>query len=102
MDAVTATLYSQPGCVDSGKVRQLLRAHGVPFVERDVSRDAEAAAALARTGIFATPLLMIGERTVFGYRAAAIEAALADAGLWGPDGEHARGTCSHHGVSPTG
>jgi len=81
MDAVTATLYSQPGCVDSGKVRQLLRAHGVPFVERDVSRDAEAAAALARTGIFAT---------------------LADAGGCGSDGEHARGTCSHHGVSPTG
>ena len=86
-------------------MRQLLRAHGVPFTERDVSRDAEAAAALARTGIFATPLLVIaghGERVIFGFRPAALEATLADAGGWGSDGEHAHGTCSHHGVSPTG
>ena len=85
---VSVTLYTQPGCVDSDRVRRLLRARGVPFIERDVGRDADAAAALARTGIFATPLLVVtgpGERTVFGYRPAEIAAALTAAGRWPPD-----------------
>lgn len=86
MTPLPVTLYTQHGCVDSERVRQLLRAHGVPFVERDVSRDAEAAAALARTGIFATPLLVIDEQVIFGFRPAALEAALEEAGLWRPSG----------------
>lgn len=70
------TLYSQTGCADSARVRDWLAAHGVPYVERNVSADAEAARALAATGVFATPLLVIGARQVLGFRPDAIEAAL--------------------------
>lgn len=88
MAAPTVTLYTQQGCADSRRTRRLLRAQGVPFVERDVGRDAEAAAALARTGVFATRLLVVGERTIFGFRPAAIAAALEEAGLWEPEASH--------------
>lgn len=74
-------LFTQAGCVDSSRVRRLLREHEVAFVERDASRDADAAVALARTGIFGTPLLLVGDRTVFGFRPSAILQTLEDAGV---------------------
>lgn len=73
--------YTQSGCKDSAHVRRLLRQHGVAFTERNVSRDAEAAVALAQTGIFGTPLLVVADRTVFSFRPAAILQALEDAGV---------------------
>jgi len=60
-------LYTQPGCADSRHVRDWLTERGVRFSERSVV-DADSARALAATGIFATPLLVRGDRHVFGFR----------------------------------
>jgi glutaredoxin-like protein NrdH len=69
-------LYTQAGCADSRKVRSWLTERGAPFTERDVSTDPDAAEALASTGIFATPLLVLGDTKVLGYRPNTLCAAL--------------------------
>lgn len=69
-------LYTQAGCSESAKVRSWLTDHSIPFTERDASADPEAAAALAATGTFATPLLVVGETTVLGFRPQALMALL--------------------------
>ncbi len=71
-------LYTQPGCADSDRVRDWLTERDVAFTERDVSRDPEAAEALYATGVFATPLLLLGERHVLGFRPDALDAALQE------------------------
>ena len=76
-DPAGSILYTQAGCAESAKVRAWLVERGIAFTERDVSRDPEAARALAATGIFATPLLVVGEETVLGFRPEAFAAALA-------------------------
>lgn len=73
-------LYTQPGCGESAKVRAWLTEHGIAFTERDASADPAAAAALAATGTFATPLVVVGKRTIVGFRPAAMEAALKTSG----------------------
>jgi arsenate reductase-like glutaredoxin family protein len=70
-------LYTQVGCAESDKVRDWLVERGLAFTEQDVSRDADAAHALATTGIFATPLLVAGKETVLGFRPEPLAAALA-------------------------
>lgn len=73
------TLYTQAGCAESAKVRAWLTDHGIPFIERDASADPEAASALAATGIFATPLLVVGHKKVLGFRPEALSALTASA-----------------------
>jgi len=58
------TLFTQDGCQDSGRVRSCLAVSGVPFVERNVTGDPDAAQALMATGIFATPLVVAGTQSV--------------------------------------
>lgn len=76
MNDSTPILYAQQGCVESRKVRTWLAERGVPFVERSVTGNLDTAKELLATGMFATPLLVIGGTTVLGYRAEAIIAAL--------------------------
>ncbi len=64
----TVILYTQDGCADSKVVRDWLTEQGIPFTERNVSRDVAAANALVATGIFATPLITVCTRKVFGNR----------------------------------
>ena len=52
--------------------------HGVSFIERDASADPDAAQALAATGTFATPLLVMGDDRVLGFREQALSALLSD------------------------
>ncbi len=75
---LTPVLYTQTGCADSDRVRDWLTERDVAFTERDVSHDPEAADALYATGVFATPLLLLGERHVLGFRPAALSAALQE------------------------
>ena len=75
---VEPILYTQTGCAESAKVRSWLTDHGIRFIERDVSADPEAATALAAIGIFATPLLVVGETTALGFRPKALAALLRD------------------------
>ena len=69
-------LYTQAGCAESGKVRTWLVEHGIPFIERDAGSDSDAARALAATGAFATPLLVMGHDRVLGFREEALAALL--------------------------
>ena len=75
-DPAEPILYSQAGCAESARVRRWLVAHGVSFSERDAGSDPAAALALAATGIFATPLLVIGDRTVLSPRPRILTALL--------------------------
>lgn len=68
MSATIPILYTQTGCADSPKVRDWLTEHGVAYTERNVSVDTDAAMALAATGMFATPLLVVGNDRVFGFQ----------------------------------
>ncbi len=74
--ASTPTLYTQTGCAESVRVRDWLTKRAVAFSERNVSHDPEAAEALYATGIFATPLLLVGERRVLGFRPDALAEVL--------------------------
>ncbi len=58
----TPTLYTQTGCADSAKVRAWL-------TER----------ALYANGVFATPLLVVGDAKLLGFRPPALAALLAKA-----------------------
>ncbi len=64
----TPTLYTQIGCEESRLTRAWLADRGIAFIERNVSGDYEAALALAATGTFATPLLVIDGEAVLGFR----------------------------------
>ena len=72
----TPILYTQQTCPDSFKVRTWLTNHAIEFTERDVTTDIEAARELYETGTFATPLLVIGETKVLGFRPDELVAAL--------------------------
>ena len=69
-------LYTQAGCAECAKVRAWLGERAIAFTERDLGSHPEAAQALAATGIFATPLLVVGEETVLGFRPEALAATL--------------------------
>lgn len=75
-EPVAPILYTQPGCAESAKVRAWLTNHDIAFTERDASADPEAAEALAASGTFATPLLVIGDKKVLGFREQALAALL--------------------------
>ncbi|MDP9366375.1 MAG: glutaredoxin family protein [Chloroflexota bacterium] len=76
--AQPATLYTQAGCAESAKVRAWLSERRLAFTEHDVTSDPDAAVALFATGVFATPLLVVGEEKVLGFRPQKLAAALAD------------------------
>ncbi len=61
-------LYSTSSCPESPRVRAWLTERNIPFTERNVSTDIAHAQALYATGIFATPLLVVGDQHVLGYR----------------------------------
>ena len=61
-------LYTAPTCPESPRVRTWLLEHDITFTERNVSTNIEHAQALYATGIFATPLLVVGDQHVLGYR----------------------------------
>ncbi len=76
MDDPVPVLFTQAGCGDSRKVRDWLDAHQVAFTERNVTGDEAAARELLATGVFGTPLLVVGNTNVLGFRPAPLAAAL--------------------------
>lgn len=70
------TLFTQDGCADSRRVRSCFVASGVPFVERNVSRDERSALELAATGLFATPVVESEGRAILAANLPALAAAL--------------------------
>ena len=74
--ATEPILYTQAGCAESAKVRAWLAERRLPFTERDAGGDPDAARALAVTGTFATPLLVVGDERVLGFRPEELTEAL--------------------------
>jgi glutaredoxin len=70
------TRFTQTGCTDSARVRTCLTLAGVSFVERNVAHDPAAAAALLATGLFATPVVVAGDRVLLAARRDALAKAL--------------------------
>jgi len=70
------TLFTQRGCPDSDRVRACLAGGGVPFAERNVTGDIDAARALMATGMFGTPVVVAGEHRIVGARLPQLVAAL--------------------------
>jgi len=69
-------LYTQTGCAESRQVRAWLTERRITFTERNVADDHNAAEALLETGIFGTPLLIVGDRAIIGSRPDVLTAAL--------------------------
>ncbi len=88
MDNPGPVLFTQAGCADNAKVRDWLTEHGVAFTERVVTGDEGAALHLLATGVFGTPLLVVDNTKVLGFRPPALMAALGLAG----DDEGSNGT----------
>ncbi len=74
--ASQVVLFTQDGCPDSARVRACFRVSGVPFVERNVTGDADAAQDLLATGVFATPVVVAGPRVIVGARLADLAQAI--------------------------
>lgn len=76
-------LYTQTDCAESAaaghQVRAWLIQHGVQFTERNVTGDVDAARALYATGLFATPLLLVDDLKVLGFRASELVKIFAPA-----------------------
>ncbi len=72
----TPILYTQTDCPDSTKVRAWLTEQRIPFVERAVTDDAEAARELQATGVFATPLVVVGDAKLLGFKPQALATLL--------------------------
>lgn len=70
--------YTQSGCAESARIRTWLVEHGVRFAERDVGADPEVARDLYATGVFATPLLVVGTDKVLGFRRRALTSLVLD------------------------
>ena len=70
------TLFTQCGCADSDRVRTCLARGSVPFAERNVTGDLDAARALLATGRFGTPVVVAGEQRILGARLPELVAAL--------------------------
>jgi glutaredoxin 3 len=62
------TLFTHAGCPDSPWVREWLERHGIRFTERSLDDDPGAVEELSQTGLFVTPLLLVGDQRVVGFR----------------------------------
>ena len=56
---------------------EYLSQKGIPYIEKNVSRDQEAVQELMSMGLRSLPVLVIGEERLSGFNPAAIDAALA-------------------------
>ena len=62
-------------------VKVYLSRKGIPFTERNVSKDREALTSLVGMGYRTTPVTVIGEEKVVGYSPSTLDAALKTAGV---------------------
>ncbi|MBI4011185.1 MAG: glutaredoxin family protein [Candidatus Rokubacteria bacterium] len=61
-----------------GKLKEFLSAHGVAYVDRDVSSDESAVAELSALGYLTTPVTKIDGELVIGFDRARLEALLQE------------------------
>jgi glutaredoxin len=58
-------------------VKLYLSRKGIPFLEKNISEDSKAMEELLRLGYRATPVTIIGERHIIGYKPNDLDEALA-------------------------
>jgi glutaredoxin len=61
------TLYTRTGCPHCRLAREYLNGKGVPFQERDVSKDQAALAELRRINAPIVPVIMIEREAILGF-----------------------------------
>jgi glutaredoxin-like YruB-family protein len=75
---MSITIYTTPTCGFCHQVKSYLNRRGVPFVERDLSRDPQAAAEMVRiSGQQGVPVVLIDGQIVVGANMAQIDHLLA-------------------------
>lgn len=60
-------VYTQDGCMFCKKVKEFLAQKGVPFIERNVTKDTGAASELNKLGFIAIPVTIIDGKAVAGF-----------------------------------
>lgn len=81
MPQIPVTLFCEVGNVRCAEVRSWLMARGIDFVERRLTSAHEVGHGRAGTPLFGTPLLVIGDRAIYGYRLNAMAEAAEEFGL---------------------
>ncbi len=66
-------VYSAPGCVACGKVKELLAQKGVAFTAKDIVEDEQALRELSELGVMSTPVTLIDGHMVLGFDRRKIE-----------------------------
>jgi arsenate reductase-like glutaredoxin family protein len=65
--SIVATLYVQPNCAFCDQARQFLSENGIPWTERDVTKEPAAVEELRRIGTLATPVIVLGGKVIVGF-----------------------------------
>ncbi len=73
------TLYTTGACVPCDQARKALFDRGVPFSEKTVANDADRARLAAAGGKDTVPFIVVGRKTLAGYGAGELQAALTEA-----------------------
>jgi glutaredoxin len=60
-------LYSQPGCVFCGKVKEFLSQNKMEYVDRNIAADEAALAELEKLGYTTTPVIVVDGEVVVGF-----------------------------------
>ncbi len=68
-DSTKVTVYTTEPCGFCRQAKALLQSRGVPYDEINLAKDADGRAALvARTGQMTFPQVLVGERSIGGFR----------------------------------
>jgi len=69
-------LYTRSGCPECDEARQWLTARSIPFTEELIPANPLGTSGSGETTPIGTPLLVVGDRAVYGFRPVAFELAL--------------------------
>lgn len=67
MSAVQVLLYGHAGCPGSESARAYFERMNIPYLYRDVGSDPQARAEWKQLGGIATPLVVVGNRSLLGF-----------------------------------
>jgi glutaredoxin len=78
---VEVLTYTDPSCGHCRQLKQYLSRHGVPYRDRDVTADPDAAADLERMDAPGVPVTFIGPDVIYGFDQEKLEAAFEANGV---------------------
>ena len=74
--AGAVTLYGTEWCGYCTRTKKFLDAKGIPFIELDIEKSAEASAEFYRLGGRGVPVVTVGDQVIHGYNLRGVRAAL--------------------------